>query len=221
MAETQVHLLNMFDTIAALMLFFKRRRTYVAGNMFIYYEKGNPRKHISPDVFVVRGISKRLRDYYLLWQEKKTLDLVIEFTSRSTRLEDVRDKFTRYQDILKVQEYFLFDPYEEYLKPSLKGYRLLEGKYEPIEEVAGRLPSKVLGLHLGREDWRMRLYDPKTGVKLPIPEETAAALEQHEAALEQQDAALKAAQAENDRLRRELDELRRGQPKPGSAHHGE
>ena len=46
---------------------------------------------------------------------------------------------------LKVREYFLFDPFEEYLKPSLQGYRLLRGPYKPIAAVENRLPSEVLG----------------------------------------------------------------------------
>ena len=32
---------------------------HVCGNMFVYYEEGNPRKVISPDVFMVRGVGKK------------------------------------------------------------------------------------------------------------------------------------------------------------------
>ncbi len=34
----------------------------VSGNMLMFYEEGNRRKHVSPDVFVVRGIPKKQRD---------------------------------------------------------------------------------------------------------------------------------------------------------------
>ena len=45
---------------------------YVWGNMMLYYVEGDRRKHVSPDVFVVRGVPKRPeRDYYLTWKEGK------------------------------------------------------------------------------------------------------------------------------------------------------
>ena len=39
--------------------------------MLMYYVPGNKRKHLAPDVFVVKGVVKRLREYYLLWEEGK------------------------------------------------------------------------------------------------------------------------------------------------------
>ena len=41
---------------------------HVCGNMFIYYEEGNPRKVISPDVFMVRGVSKKDLRTYKTWR---------------------------------------------------------------------------------------------------------------------------------------------------------
>src|SRR5207249_7592991 len=99
-------------------------RTYVSGNLLLFYEQGNKRRHVSPDVFVVKGVPKHDRPNYLVWEEGKGPDLVIELTSSSTRREDVKKKFLLYQDTLKVKEYFLFDPLEDYLDPSLRGYRL-------------------------------------------------------------------------------------------------
>jgi Uma2 family endonuclease len=89
-------------------------------------------KHVPPDVFLVRGIPReKERDYYLTWEEGKGPDLVIELTSRSTKEEDLVEKYGLYQDVLKVPEYFLFDPYAEYLKPPLHGFRLYRGRYVP------------------------------------------------------------------------------------------
>ena len=79
--------------------------------MFLYYVKGNRRKHISPDVMVTLGIAKEPpRDCYLVWEERKAPDFVLEITSKSTRSEDKKKKFVLYRDVLKVQEYILFDP---------------------------------------------------------------------------------------------------------------
>ena len=34
-----------------------RRDVYVSGNLLLYYQKGNPRAAVAPDVFVVLGVS--------------------------------------------------------------------------------------------------------------------------------------------------------------------
>ncbi len=138
---------------------------YVSGNMMMYYVEGDKRRHVSPDVFVTTGIPDdgRLRDAYFVWVEGKGPDFVVELTSKSTRREDERSKLALYRDVLKVREYFLFDPYGEYLKPQLKGYRLVGESYEPIAPVAGRLPSEVTGLRLEIIDGELRLHDPTTG----------------------------------------------------------
>ena len=208
MAETPLHRQNMTNQIAMLDDWFADDPlTYVSGNMFVYYTRGDRNKHVAPDVFVVRGVPKdKLRKTYRIWEEGKSLDAILELTSQSTREEDEEDKFFLYRDVLKVPEYFLFDPYAEYLVPPLKGYRLIRRKYVAIEPVAGRLPSEVLGLHLEADGPMLRLYDPAAGRWLPTPAEKVAAAE---AAKEQADRAKEQAEAENRRLRRELQALRR------------
>src|SRR5262249_30205404 len=152
MAETPRHRQIMTDTITTLQVWFADdSQGYVSGNMFIYYIPGDRLRHVSPDVFVAKRVAKNPtpeRRRYLVWEERKGPDLVMEITSESTREEDLDDKFALYQNTLKVQEYFLFDPYGEYLQPPLRGYRLHRGRYVRIKPVKGRLPSKVLGLHL-------------------------------------------------------------------------
>jgi Uma2 family endonuclease len=200
MAETDLHRDDMVDTIHTLQDFFADRpRVYVSGNLLLYYEEGNPRKHVAPDVLVTLGIAKEpRRDYYLAWKEGKSPDFVAEITSKTTRREDQKKKLAIYRDILRVPEYILFDPRAEYLKPPLQGFRLVGGDYASIEPVAGRLPSEVLGLHLEREGQRLRLFDPATGQYLPTRLERAEAAEADQRRLAE----------ENERLRRELEALR-------------
>ena len=97
---------------------------------------------------------------------------MIEVTSKTTRKEDQKKKPILYRDVLKVAEYFLFDPTEDYLKPPFQGFRLVDGQYVPIEPVLGRLPSTVLGLHLERSGVDLRLFDPTTrgGCRLHVSE---------------------------------------------------
>src|SRR5262249_24040834 len=144
-------------------------RTYVSGNLLIFYVPGNRRRHVSPDVFVVKRVPKHDRPNYLVWEEGKGPDLGIELTSSSTRAEEVKQKFRLYQDPRRVQESFLSAPRGDYLDPPLQGYRLWRGKYVAVRPVKGRLPSKVLGLHLERDGRNLRLYDPATGGGLPAP----------------------------------------------------
>lgn len=221
MAETDLHRDDMVDTIHILQDFYADRpRVYVSGNLLLYYEEGNPRKHISPDVLVSIGIDKEpRRDYYLVWKEGKAPDFVGEITSKTTRREDQKTKFALYRDILKVPEYVQFDPRAEYLKPPLQGFRLIGGDYVPIELVDGRLPSEVLGLHLERDGERLRLFDPTTGqyllTRLEQREAAERRVEEERRRAEEERRRAEAAVAdqrrlaeENERLRREIEALR-------------
>ena len=63
----------------ALRVHFQHRNdVYVAGNMFIYDEEGNPQSSVAPDVFVVFGAPAHTRDSYFLWLEPKGPDFVME-----------------------------------------------------------------------------------------------------------------------------------------------
>jgi Uma2 family endonuclease len=177
---------------------------YVSGNLLVFYREGDKRVHVAPDVFVVRGVRKALRPNYLLWEERP-LDLVIELTSKTTMMEDIEEKYNLYVGELGVKEYFLFDPQEEYLDPSFQGYRRGKKGFVPIKPVAGRMLSKVLGLHLERVGDQLRLWDPATETHLPTRSESAAA-EAERAAAEAARADL--AENENRRLREELARLR-------------
>src|SRR5712692_292223 len=84
MAETDDHRDLMLDLIETQKIHFASEPlVYVSGNLLLYYVRGDPRRHISPDVFVVFDIPKHNRDYYLLWEEGKSPDVVFELTSKS------------------------------------------------------------------------------------------------------------------------------------------
>ncbi len=182
MAETDVHRNQMVDLIEVLKDFFRDvPYVYVSGNLLLYYEEGNPKKSVAPDVFVVVGIPKRLRRVYLVWEEGKAPDVVIEVTSKKTQREDLGKKWRLYQQVLKVKEYFLYDPTQDYLRPPLQGYRLEVGRYVPIQPKEGKLWSEVLRLWLGIESEQLRLYRPEMK-KLLTPAEKAEALQEAELA---------------------------------------
>ncbi|MDE0483572.1 MAG: Uma2 family endonuclease [Candidatus Poribacteria bacterium] len=67
MAETDTHRDLMIDFIQMLKHHYRDDAdVYVSGNLLIYYEKGNPRKSISPDVFVVFGVAKKKSETLIL-----------------------------------------------------------------------------------------------------------------------------------------------------------
>ena len=164
MAETDLHFDLISDTRKTLEIrYADDPNVYVSGNLLLFYIPDNKRRHVAPDVFVVKGIKKKKRENYLLWEEGKAPDAVIEITSSTTRKKGMTKKFELFRDVLKVREYFLFDPRGDYLKPTLQGYRLSKGEYAPINAIAKRLPSNVLGLHLERSGTDLRFFDPGDG----------------------------------------------------------
>jgi Uma2 family endonuclease len=151
--------------------FQKDPKVYVSGNLFIYYEQGNPKAVVAPDVFVVLGVDKKKRFSYKIWEEQdKMPDFILEITSKSTASQDRGIKKGLYA-YLGVKEYFQYDPTADYLRPCLQGFRLMEGNYLPIlgQLHGDRLSiyAETLGLELRLEaDGQMRFYNPKTGEKL-------------------------------------------------------
>lgn len=180
MTESEAQFLPLTYTALALREHFKQRDdVYVGANMFLYYEENNPRAVVAPDVFVVIGAPKRLRDSYLLWNEPKGPDFVLEITSRSTRHEDQGRKKRVYAS-LGINEYFLFDPTGDYLRGRLQGFVLRRGRYErlPVVRLAHGEPSlrsDAVGLHLVVRGETLRLFDPERGRDLFSYSELAAA----------------------------------------------
>ncbi|MGQ9626620.1 MAG: Uma2 family endonuclease [Anaerolineae bacterium] len=206
MAETDVHIKQIIDLRVSLENHFRDDpQVYVAGNLLLYYAEGDSSQVVSPDVFVVFGVPKGERRTYKVWEEGKGPDVVFEITSRSTWREDLGDKKILYA-VLGVQEYFLFDPLEEYLRPPLRGYRLAGEEYRQMpgdftSSGERRLRSEVLGLELRVEEGRLRLYDLVTGQKLLTPAEMEEARQKAEAraaeeARARQKAEARAAEAE-------------------------
>jgi Uma2 family endonuclease len=227
MAETDVHRQEMMDLIQMLTdHFVDDPSIYVSGNLLLYYEEGNPKKVVAPDVFVVKGLDKGLRRTYKLWVEQRVPCTVLEISSKKTAREDQRQKYHLYAR-LGVREYFLFDPLSEYMRPPLCGLRLVGDEYKLIMPGAdGSFLSTELGLRLLKHGRHLALIDAATGERLLRPseqwtarlaaEQRAHADEQARLAAEQRahaaDEARRSLEAEVARLRDELARL--GGPVP-------
>ena len=237
MAESEFQLVPMLYLLTVLRTHFRHREdVYVGGDMFVYYEEGNPGAVVAPDVFVVIGAPKRAehpRDTYKLWEEPKGPDFVLEVLSSSTWKADLGPKRALYAS-LGVAEFWLFDPTRErLLSPPLRGMRLAGREYRELPALqpaasAPTLRSEVLGLDLRLDHGTLRFRDPATGEDLLGHDEErsarreaetrvrreAAARHDAEVRAEQADAAREAAEVQLAELRTRLRDMEGGRTAP-------
>ena len=217
MPESMAQLKPMGYTVDAVGRVLRRRRSdvCVAGDLLVY-DEGRPDTDgrvspvwIAPDVLVVFGVEDRDRDSYVIWQEGKSPDFVMEIASTSTWKRDRDEKPAIYAS-LGVDEYFLFDVKGGLLEPRLQGHALHDGGYRPLRPAL--LPngewgvrSRVLGLcaYLRGSQRELRWLDPVTGDDLEDFDEV------HDAR-DAATAACKAAEEEVAELRAQIRRLRRG-----------
>src|SRR6185437_10865018 len=123
MGETGLHVIAILELFGSLRRHFKSRQDiYVAADMFLYYEQGNPRACKAPDVMVAKGIhGKHERRSFRVWEEKAVPTVAFEVTSAKSRCEDAVEKPRAYAQV-GIAEYFIFDPLDEYLRPRLQGF---------------------------------------------------------------------------------------------------
>jgi Uma2 family endonuclease len=206
MAEADLHRNEMFEIIDMLARrYADAPDVYVSGNLFLYYEEGNPRAVVAPDVLLVFGVPKRLRRTYKLWEEGVPPAVVIEVRSRKTRREDLSTKMALYPQ-LGIGEYYLYDPEGEYLRPALRGFQLLGDGYEiMVPDGTGALRSTHLGLDLRLVAGQLELVDVSIGQRLPRAKERDEALTRAEQVIDAERQRADLAETELARLRAELD----------------
>ncbi|MDJ1182347.1 Uma2 family endonuclease [Roseofilum casamattae] len=215
MAESDITREFMIDSVRSLQAYFQQRSdVYVSANSFIYYEQGNNKACISPDVYVVFGVRNRKRESYKVWREGGiTPDFVLEVTSETTQEKDQGIKPNIYRQ-LEVKEYFQYDPSGHYLNPILQGLRLVDGEYEPIvgESVSASdisLYSKTLGLELCLVYGDLRFRNPQTGELLENRQEVEQRRREAELGRREAELALTESERSLSRLQQSLTEAER------------
>jgi Uma2 family endonuclease len=212
MGETGIHVRAIAYLYYALrILFGAREDVYVAADMFLYYQRGNPRAVKAPDVMLVKGVQgNHERDSFKVWVEGCVPAVIFEITSPSTWSEDPGVKKQVYER-LGVQEYFIFDPLQELLTTSLLGFRLMNGQYTPIVANSdGSLTVQEIGCRVWREGSLLRMSDPLTGETILWEHEVIAKLQaaQERAEQEAQRAEQEAQRAEQEAQRAEQEAQR-------------
>lgn len=198
MGETDYHVTLITNLFQTLKVFFNRHTDIaVIADMMFYYEEGNPRKFIAPDVMIVKGVKTYSRRTFKLWEER-TPDVIFEISSRGTWKEDLQKKYLLYQE-LGVKEYYVFDPEYDYLKDEpLIAYHLKNGEFEEVKIKRGRVFSPSLNLEIVDTGETLRLFNPETKNFLPTMAELA-----------EQANKVERLKAENEKLRAELAKLKR------------
>ena len=145
--------------------------TIVAGERYLTRALGAPATdRMAPDLLITLGADPEIyreNNGYIISEQRKPPDFVLEIASRSTGRQDVVEKRAAYAD-LEISEYWRFDETGEFHGGRLAGDRLVDGQYEtvPIETVEeGVLQghSNVLNLLIRWDHGHLGWHDPETG----------------------------------------------------------
>ena len=141
-----------------------------------------------PDLLVAFDVDPaayKARNGYVVSEQGKAPDFILEVASRHTASDDLEGK-KDYYERLGVGEYWLFDSQGEFYRFTLAGYRLEENGYQPIEvrEIRPGVMqgySPALNLNLRAEDGYLGWHDPATGEHIPTLQSQAARVQELEA----------------------------------------
>jgi Uma2 family endonuclease len=152
-----------------------RENYFTASDLNLYYDVKHWRWHKRPDWFLVVNVprlydGKDLRRSYVVWQEGKSPDVVVEFLSPGTDREDLGrfyneatqeahsfeeapeeekppGKFEVYEQILRVPHYIVYSRYTQ----QLRYFKLIGSRYEEqsFQVDNPRLWIEDLGIGLG------------------------------------------------------------------------
>ncbi len=144
--------------------------TLVAGEHYVSPEPTRNMEGLRyPDLLVAFDVNPAAyyrSNAYVISEQGKPPDFVLEIASRSTGRADIRAKRDDYA-ALGISEYWRFDETGRYHGARLAGDRLVDGVYVPIPiaELAADIRqgySAALNLNLRWERGRLGWYDPAT-----------------------------------------------------------
>jgi Uma2 family endonuclease len=165
MSEGTPHSDAKMTVVASLRRFFgqRQRGMFIAPELMVMYP-GEPT--FVPDVLAVRDVELKPRNSWIVLDEGRGPDFILEIRNKGRRAKDYRrnvDRFARHG----IREYFVY----EVIRQELAGFRL-EGddapanrRYVPIIPQGGRYRSEVLELDLVVLDERLRFF--YSGAEVP------------------------------------------------------
>ena len=183
--------------------------TLVAGEHYVSPDRPETMTGLRyPDLIVAFGVNPAAyhqSNAYIVSEQGKPPDFVLEIASPSTAVEDVNNKPADYA-ALGIPEYWRFNEAPTRSNPALAGDRLVEGEYQPIPidtlpDGRFRGHSTALNLILEWHEGQLNWIDPDTEEHIPtFQQEREGRLAEREARLQ--------AEARNRELEAELRRLR-------------
>ena len=158
MSEGRPHKRAKSGALDELTLHFSKmgRAIYLADEMAVVYPG---QETFSPDILAVLDVAQSEEDERMAWvvaDEGKGLDLVIEVLHRGNRDKDLSRNVTFYAE-LGIPEYFVYDR----LRQRIVAHRLPgpgARRYQEVRPRLGRYASQVLGLDLAIVGGRLRFF---------------------------------------------------------------
>jgi Uma2 family endonuclease len=149
---------------------YSRQEIFTALDLNLYYDSQHTSWYKRPDWFLVVGVPRLYkgtdaRSSYVLWDEKVSPIVVIEFLSPGTESEDLGRfathppiaksgkppcKFEVYESIVKVQNYIVYDAETQ----QLRYFRLVNGHYQEQGLAASNPLLWIPELDLGLGIWQ-------------------------------------------------------------------
>jgi Uma2 family endonuclease len=202
---------------------YSSQEIYTASDLNLYYDLAHPLWHKRPDWFLVVGVPRLYngesdRASYVIWQEKVSPAVIVEFLSPGTDIDDLGrfspkpsvpvqtssnvppSKFQVYEQILKVPHYIVFNKRDS----SLRYFRLSSGRYQEQVVAATNPRLWIPELEVGLAVWQGTFEGlPQAWLRwcdahgILLPTDTEAALQREaEAQLQLDQAQLQRHQAE-------------------------
>jgi len=148
----------------------EKKDIYLASDLIVYYEEGNPNRRFAPDLMICFGVENKKRRSYKIWEEKQVPQVIIEVASEATWQKDVTTKRRLYER-LGVAEYYIIDPEYKYLTQPLIAYRLEFGDLVRQAINNNRIFSHLLDLELVNTGTDFRFFNLETDNFLPTAQE--------------------------------------------------
>ena len=136
----------------------EKKDVYLASDLIVYYEEGNPNRRFAPDLMVCFDVENKKRLSYKIWEEKVVPSVIIEVASEATWQKDVTTKRRLYEK-LGVVEYYVIDPEYKYLTQPMLAYRLEFGELVRQAIQNDRIFSEELNLELVNTGEDFRFFD--------------------------------------------------------------
>ncbi len=131
----------------------QRRKVYLGSELPVYYPA---ERRFAPDLLAVLDVETHEREKWVVSQEGKGIDWVMEVHVGGDRKKDAVYNVQRYAR-LGIPEYFIYDRAKE----RLEGYRLATPearRYERMKPKQGRFTSEVLGLELEIVNEKLQIW---------------------------------------------------------------